>query len=68
MSVSADARSRGTVIAYSVATFTGEPVSLAHFRDERLRAWADGAIERAGIRKSVIFSSPMAQYDVHPGD
>jgi sugar transferase (PEP-CTERM/EpsH1 system associated) len=43
---------------------TGEPVSLAHFRDERLGAWTDATIGRAGIGKAVVFSSPMAQYVV----
>jgi len=42
--------------------FTGEPVSLAHFRDPRLHAWVDAAIARAGIGKTVVFSSSMAQY------
>ena len=41
---------------------TGEPVSLAHFRDPRLRAWVEAVIERTGIRKAVVFSSSMAQY------
>jgi len=42
--------------------FTGEPVSLAHFRDARLGAWVDAVIERERIEKTVVFSSPMAQY------
>jgi sugar transferase (PEP-CTERM/EpsH1 system associated) len=45
--------------------FTGEPVSLAHFRDARLQTWVDAAVGRAGIRKAVAFSSPMAQYVMH---
>jgi sugar transferase (PEP-CTERM/EpsH1 system associated) len=40
----------------------GEPLSLAYYRDRALAAWVNQKVDRDGVRKILVFSSPMAQY------
>lgn len=41
---------------------TGEPLSLAYYRDTSLRSWVDGVRAQHRIAATVVFSSAMAQY------
>ncbi len=41
---------------------TGEALTLAYYRSRALARWVDATVAAQGIRKAVIFSSPMAQY------
>lgn len=40
----------------------GEPLTLAYYRDKGLQRWVDEVVERAGIRRVVVFSSAMGQF------
>jgi polysaccharide biosynthesis protein PslH len=44
------------------AFLTGEALTLAYFRSARLAKWTRRIVARAGIRRALAFSSPMAQY------
>ena len=41
---------------------SGEALSLPYYRDSQLQAWVDATIDKQGIERVMIFSSPMAQY------
>ena len=41
---------------------TGRALTLPYYRDARMVRWVRGVVARHGIRKVVVFSSPMAQY------
>ena len=40
----------------------GEPLTLAYYRDDGLRAWVDDCCRQNAIDAAVVFSSAMAQY------
>ena len=41
---------------------TGRALALPYYRDARMLRWVRDVVARHGIRKVVVFSSPMAQY------
>lgn len=41
---------------------TGQALTLPFYRDAGLRAWVDDLVARRPVRRTVVFSSPMAQY------
>lgn len=55
-------RPKWAKLASLVALFTGEALSVRYYRDEELSGWVSDVVGRAGIRKAVVFSGPMAQY------
>jgi len=40
----------------------GTALSLSYFRDRRMQHWVNTMLERPGIQKVFVFSSPLAQY------
>ncbi|MDD2739262.1 MAG: TIGR03087 family PEP-CTERM/XrtA system glycosyltransferase [Methylomonas lenta] len=46
---------------------SGEALSLPYYRNQALQAWVDKTIAEQSIERTLIFSSPMAQYlQKHP--
>ena len=45
---------------------TGDPLTLAYYRDRRLAAWTRSVVSRHRIRRAFVFSSSMAQYAFKP--
>ncbi|THF64077.1 TIGR03087 family PEP-CTERM/XrtA system glycosyltransferase [Pseudothauera nasutitermitis] len=41
---------------------TGEALSLPYYRSAAMRRWVGEVVERADIRRAMVFSGPMAQY------
>ncbi len=41
---------------------TGEALALPYYRSARMTRWVEDLVERRGVRRVVVFSSPMAQY------
>lgn len=41
---------------------TGQALALPYYHDARMARWVEDVVERHGIRRVVVFSSPMAQY------
>lgn len=41
---------------------TGEPLTVPYYRDRRMSRWVDDLLRRRPVHRSVIFSSPVAQY------
>jgi sugar transferase (PEP-CTERM/EpsH1 system associated) len=41
---------------------TGSPLSVPYYHDAEMHGWVDQTIANYGIRKSLVFSSSMAQY------
>jgi sugar transferase (PEP-CTERM/EpsH1 system associated) len=46
---------------------SGEALTLPYYRNAALARWVDETVREFGVRKAVLFSSPMAQYTLpHP--
>jgi len=44
------------------ALIGGQPLSVPYYRDDGLKRWVDGLLERRAVRQAVVFSGAMAQY------
>lgn len=45
-----------------VGLATGRPLSIPYYHDRRMQKWVDYVIATQNIHRSLVFSSPMAQY------
>lgn len=43
-----------------------EPLTMAYYRDARLREWVDGVLSRGTVERVFVFCSAMAQYVERP--
>jgi len=53
---------RARIKSVLLGLLSNQALALPYYRDARMARWVQQVIERHGIRRVVVFSSPMAQY------
>ena len=49
-------------VASMTALLTGEPLSNRYYQSSVISRWVDDKVKNEGVKKAVLFSSPMAQF------